>query len=110
MRKNTKCPFAAHIRKMRPRADLYVGNDHSDDIDAEEVSANHKVTNTNVIIRRSITFGPEVDEVEEAEETKKRRGLYFLCYQSSIRNGFNHIITRETFLPHFTTSQQDKVN
>ncbi|OQE13620.1 hypothetical protein PENFLA_c045G08704 [Penicillium flavigenum] len=103
LRKNTKCPFAAHIRKMRPRADLYVGNEDSDDMDAEEVSANHKVTNTNVILRRSITFGPEVDEVEEAHETKKKRGIYFLCYQSDIRNGFNMLIARwasnRTFAP-----------
>ncbi|KAL4918342.1 hypothetical protein BDW62DRAFT_200967 [Aspergillus aurantiobrunneus] len=103
MRKNTKCPFAAHIRKMRPRADLYVGTEDSDDVDAEEVSANRKVTNTNVILRRSITFGPEVDEVEEAQETKKKRGIYFLCYQSDIRNGFNQLIARwasnRTFAP-----------
>jgi deferrochelatase/peroxidase EfeB len=95
---------------MRPRADLYVGNNDTDDVDVEEVSANHKVTNTNVILRRSITFGPEVDEVEEAQETKKKRGIYFLCYQSDIRNGFNMLVARKTFLPHFTTSQQDKAN
>ncbi|CAG7980953.1 unnamed protein product [Penicillium nalgiovense] len=104
LRKNTKCPFAAHIRKMRPRADLYVRNDDdSDDMDAEEVSANYNVTNTNVILRRSITFGPEVDGVEEALVTKKKRGIYFLCYQSDIRNGFNMLIARwasnRTFAP-----------
>ncbi|OQE96789.1 hypothetical protein PENNAL_c0001G11003 [Penicillium nalgiovense] len=103
LRKNTKCPFAAHIRKMRPRADLYVGNDDSDDVDVDEVSANHNVTNTNVFLRRSITLGPEVDELEEAQETKKKRGIYFLCYQSDLRNGFNQLIARwasnRTFAP-----------
>lgn len=92
--KNTKCPFAAHIRKMRPRADLYIDRDDSDDSDDEEVIANQQVINSNVIIRRSITFGPEVDETEEKKETKHRRGIYFLCYQSSIRNGFNFLVTR----------------
>jgi len=96
--KNTKCPFAAHIRKMRPRADLYIDRDDSDDSDDEEVIANKQVINSNVIIRRSITFGPEVDEEKEKEETKERRGIYFLCYQSSIRNGFNFLVTRKSFL------------
>ena len=95
---------------MRPRADLYVGNEDPDDMDAEEVAANSAVINTNVIIRRSITFGPEVDEVEEAEKTKQRRGIYFLCYQSDIRNGFNMLIARKSFLPYFITLQQDNVN
>lgn len=95
---------------MRPRADLYVGNDDSDDVDVDEVSANHNVTNTNVFLRRSITLGPEVDELEEAQETKKKRGIYFLCYQSDLRNGFNQLIARKAFLPHFKTSRQDKVN
>ncbi|KAL4963397.1 Dyp-type peroxidase [Aspergillus stella-maris] len=99
--KNTKCPFAAHIRKMRPRADLYVDTKHTED--EEEIAANEQVSNTNLIIRRGITFGPEVDEVEEAEETKHKRGIYFLCYQSDIRNGFNMLIARwasnRTFAP-----------
>ncbi|KAJ5102311.1 hypothetical protein NUU61_004533 [Penicillium alfredii] len=101
--KNTKCPFAAHIRKMRPRSDLYVGNKNTDDADPAEVAVNHAETNSNVILRRSITFGPEVDEVEEAQETKKKRGIYFLCYQSNFRNGFNQLVTRwasnKTFAP-----------
>ncbi|CAG7949027.1 unnamed protein product [Penicillium nalgiovense] len=77
---------------------LYVGNDDSDDVDVDEVSANHNVTNTNVFLRRSITLGPEVDELEEAQETKKKRGIYFLCYQSDLRNGFNQLIALFLFL------------
>lgn len=94
--KNTKCPFAAHIRKMRPRADLYIDED-SDDSDEEGVEANRQVNNSNVILRRSITFGPEVSKTEEEEKkTKENRGIYFLCYQSSIRNGFNFLVTRKS--------------
>ncbi|KAJ5198277.1 uncharacterized protein N7498_007394 [Penicillium cinerascens] len=72
-----KCPFAAHTRKMRPRADL--NHDHA------------------VIMRRGIPYGEEVT-AEEATERKsaeeKERGLLFVCYQSDIRNGFNFLTTR----------------
>ncbi|KAM0716673.1 hypothetical protein Q7P37_008118 [Cladosporium fusiforme] len=70
-----KCPFAAHTRKMRPRADL--SHDHA------------------VILRRGIPYGPEVTSEEKAtKETTKDRGLLFACYQSDIRNGFNFLTTR----------------
>lgn len=93
---------------MRPRADLYIDRDDSDDSDDEEVIANQQVINSNVIIRRSITFGPEVDEIEEKEKTKHKRGIYFLCYQSSIRNGFNFLVTRKSFLSPSNISQQKR--
>lgn len=73
-----KCPFAAHTRKMRPRADLE--HDHA------------------VIIRRGIPYGEEVTAEELAEKKsakEKERGLLFVCYQSDIRNGFNFLTTRE---------------
>jgi deferrochelatase/peroxidase EfeB len=73
-----KCPFAAHIRKMRPRADL--SHDHA------------------VIVRRGIPYGEEVSEREKAtqqSDTAKDRGLLFACYQSDINNGFNFLTTRK---------------
>ena len=71
-----KCPFAAHTRKMRPRADL--SHDHS------------------VILRRGIPYGPEVSESEKImKKSSKDRGLLFACYQSDLRNGFNFLTTRE---------------
>lgn len=73
-----KCPFAAHIRKMRPRADLE--HDHA------------------VIIRRGIPYGEDVTAAEKAAKKSaedKERGLLFVCYQSDIRNGFNFLTTRK---------------
>ncbi|KAL1850362.1 dye-decolorizing heme-containing peroxidase [Paecilomyces lecythidis] len=82
--KHDKCPFAAHTRKMRPRADL--DHDHA------------------VIIRRGITYGDEVTPEEKAakkSDDENERGLLFVCYQSDIRNGFNFLTTRWASNHHF---------
>lgn len=56
----TKCPFSAHIRKTRPRAD--------------EVNLNF----LNHIIRAGIPYGPEVSSSEStAQTTSTDRGLAF---------------------------------
>ncbi|OQE11860.1 hypothetical protein PENFLA_c071G09334 [Penicillium flavigenum] len=86
-----KCPIAAHIRKMRPRADLYISKDGG------EVSAQTNYwNNTNLILRRSVTFGPEVQPGEEKLKPSERpkRGIYFMCYQGDFRNGFNFLTSR----------------
>ncbi|KAF8151502.1 hypothetical protein B0H34DRAFT_131748 [Crassisporium funariophilum] len=71
------CPFAAHIRKSLPRADL-----ESLGISIER----------NRIMRRGIQFGPEVTRHEKAaKRTSHGRGLLFACYQSSITDGFQFI-------------------
>lgn len=68
-----RCPFAAHIRKTNPRADL--GN-----------------TESHRILRQGIPFGPEVSAREKQQKkTESARGLLFVCYQSSIGNGFEFI-------------------
>lgn len=87
-----KCPIAAHIRKMRPRADLYISKDGG------EVSAQTNYwNNTNLILRRSVTFGPEIQPGEEKLEPSERpkRGIYFMCYQGDLRNGFNFLTSRK---------------
>ncbi|KAF5858292.1 hypothetical protein ETB97_004611 [Aspergillus alliaceus] len=85
-----RCPFAAHIRKTRPRAEL------ADD--------------TSVIIRRGIPYGPEVSDTErKSRRSEKDRGLLFLCYQSDIRNGFNFITTRWASNHHFPNHKQEAV-
>lgn len=73
-----RCPFAAHIRKTNPRADLPNG------IEGRR------------IMRRGITFGPEVTPEEKeskksSEDEDLERGLLFACYQSNIANGFQFI-------------------
>lgn len=74
----TNCPFAAHIRKTNPRSDLaQFGPD---------AVARHSIA------RSGIPFGPEVSP-DEAHQSKTQhdRGLSFVCYQSSLANGFEFI-------------------
>ncbi|KAJ8514899.1 dyp-type peroxidase [Pleurotus djamor] len=72
----SKCPFAAHIRKTYPRKDL----------EGPPLSADISV---NRIMRRGIPFGCEVSETERCEKkTSHGRGLLFICYSSTIDNGF----------------------
>ncbi len=66
-----RCPFAAHIRKVYPRADEPGPPDGGKD-NAEQ----HR------IIRAGIAFGKDDDE---------DKGLLFLCYQSDIEQKFEFI-------------------
>ncbi|RHZ49397.1 uncharacterized protein CDV56_105583 [Aspergillus thermomutatus] len=97
------CPFAAHIRKMRPRADKKrdVGTEEDGDNtelpepESDESEAEGQEEDASVILRRGITFGPELTEEEKRERrTIEQRGIYFTCYQSLIRDGFNFLMTR----------------
>lgn len=72
------CPFASHMRKTKPRALV----DNMDKFD---------------IMRRGIPYGPELGPDEELK-TKQDRGLMFLCYQTSLSNGFQFIRNRESSL------------
>ncbi|KAJ7192911.1 fungal peroxidase [Mycena pura] len=72
----TRCPFSAHIRKTRPRADLppIVGGE------------------VHRIMRAGIPYGPEVsDDEAAANTTSTERGLAFVSYQSNIGNGFRFL-------------------
>jgi len=84
----TRCPFAAHIRKAYPRQDLekFVNIDK------------------NRIIRQGCPFGPELTHEETHEgRTLQERGLAFACYQSVLANGFSFIqkswVNTTTFPP-----------
>ncbi|KZV93555.1 fungal peroxidase [Exidia glandulosa HHB12029] len=71
----SRCPFSAHIRKTRPRADLAPG-----------------VVASRSILRSGIPYGPEVTDDESASNTtKSERGLAFVAYQSTIANGFKFL-------------------
>jgi len=71
----SKCPFSAHIRKTRPRADLGLPEQN-----------NHH------IVRGGIPYGPEVTQTETTTSTTTiERGLAFVSYQSSIANGFQFL-------------------
>ncbi|KZV94529.1 fungal peroxidase [Exidia glandulosa HHB12029] len=68
----THCPFSAHIRKTRPRADL--------------------VAPANSIIRSGIPYGSEVSAAEAAANaTTNERGLAFVSYQSQLNKGFQFL-------------------
>nr|UQK85149.1 dye decolorizing peroxidase [uncultured fungus] len=70
-----RCPFTAHIRKTNPRDDL------------GDVAMKPRR-----IIRQGIPYGPEVTAEEKlSNKTAYDRGLAFVCYQSSIDNGFHFI-------------------
>ncbi|EJC98275.1 DyP-type peroxidase [Fomitiporia mediterranea MF3/22] len=90
----TICPFAAHIRKTNPRADLLKipGGGGSPDFLLPRM-----------INRQSIPFGPEVNPLLEAEKTVLDRGLAFVCYQSNITAGFEFVqkswVNTESFPP-----------
>nr|WAW38279.1 DyP-type peroxidase [Auricularia auricula-judae] len=68
------CPFSAHIRKVRPRADL------------------NGAAPANTILRSGIPFGPEVSDDEAASNTTTQlRGLAFVAYQAQIAKGFQFL-------------------
>ncbi|KAK0211981.1 Dyp peroxidase [Armillaria fumosa] len=72
----SRCPFAAHTRKVRPRADL-----------KPEDTMHH-------IMRAGIPYGPEVTPEEAQSHMTKpplERGLAFVAYQSNIAQGFHFL-------------------
>ncbi|KAI5119113.1 hypothetical protein M0805_007860 [Coniferiporia weirii] len=74
----TKCPFAAHIRKTNPRADL--------------AQFGPTALTQHMMVRQGIPFGPEVAPDEAlSNKTKHDRGLAFVCYQSNLGNGFEFV-------------------
>lgn len=61
----SRCPFSAHTRKTRPRADLGIKNGQDADV-------------TNLAIRAGIPYGPELSSTESsAGVTSQDRGLAF---------------------------------
>ncbi|KAK7059641.1 fungal peroxidase [Favolaschia claudopus] len=81
----SKCPFSAHIRKTRPRADLGLPEGNSNDGSIKGSSNHH-------IVRGGIPYGPEVSSDEAtSSKTKTERGLAFVAYQSNIGNGFQFL-------------------
>jgi deferrochelatase/peroxidase EfeB len=69
----TKCPYAAHIRKCGPRDDFPGYEKH-------------------LMMRRGIPYGPQTEQNEKAGFVSQHdRGLLFVSYQSSIENGFRFV-------------------
>ncbi|KAJ6554408.1 fungal peroxidase [Mycena capillaripes] len=72
----TRCPFSAHIRKTRPRADL----------GTPEESAHH-------IMRAGIPYGPEALTIYSClwHHLDRTWSRFRFAYQSSIANGFRFL-------------------
>ncbi|GAA5891069.1 hypothetical protein JCM6882_006409 [Rhodosporidiobolus microsporus] len=71
------CPYAAHVRKANPRKGTFPANLETDSYR---------------ILRSGIAYGSEVTPEERLSgKTEHDRGLFFVCYQSSIEAGFQHI-------------------
>lgn len=82
------CPFFAHIRKIQPR-------DDGTDIGPMER------TFQKLLLRRGITFGPEMEEQSEND-----RGLLFVAFQSSIVDQFEFLMNdwvNDANKPHSTS-------
>ncbi|EJC98213.1 Dyp-type peroxidase [Fomitiporia mediterranea MF3/22] len=76
----TRCPFAAHVRKSNPRKDL-----------TSVPAFGEAFVESHMISRQSVPYGPEVDPDAEKFTTVNDRGLAFVCYQSNIDNGFEFV-------------------
>jgi Dyp-type peroxidase family len=76
------CPYAAHIRKVVPR-------DDNTDIGAPSNSLRR------LILRRGIPFGPPLEDLANPENdpANGERGLLFLCYQTSIDDQFEFLMS-----------------
>ncbi|GAA6004389.1 hypothetical protein JCM10207_000701 [Rhodosporidiobolus poonsookiae] len=90
------CPYAAHIRKANPR----VGSPPTEHAPTEHL-----------ILRRGIPYGPEVSEHErDHHKTQFERGLLFVCYQSKIEDGFQHIQKNWLNNPAFPADNAAKIS
>jgi Dyp-type peroxidase family len=77
-----KCPMFAHIRKVNPR-------DLPTDQGAETNTATFR------IMRRGIPFGKLYNfNNPSAKSNQKDRGLFFLCYQTSIQQQFELLTSK----------------
>ncbi|WP_019905778.1 Dyp-type peroxidase [Methylobacterium sp. 77] len=102
-REGVVCPWAAHIRKAYPRDDVRHDLDPGDGA----VAAAEAFTQTHRMMRRGISFGPEVTEAEALSgisgakdasgatdansEARLSRGLLFKCYVTSIDDQFEFV-------------------
>ena len=87
-REGVRCPWAAHVRKAYPRDDVR----HSTTPTELEVAHAEAFTQTHRMMRRGISFGPELSHGEALSgHTTQQRGLLFLCYVSSIERQFEFV-------------------
>lgn len=87
-REGVRCPWAAHVRKTYPRDDVR----HDTTPTELEVAHAEAFTQTHRMMRRGITFGPELSHAEALSgHTTQQRGLLFKCYVTSIAEQFEFV-------------------
>lgn len=89
-REGLVCPWAAHIRKTYPRDDVR----HNTNPTPEEIGKSESFNQTRRMLRRGITFGPELTEREALSGRSNpdlARGLLFKCYVTSLENQFEFV-------------------
>jgi deferrochelatase/peroxidase EfeB len=74
------CPLAGHIRKVNPR------DDPTDQSGATD-------TLTRLILRRGVPYGPALPNPQTSPDDGIKRGLLFICYQSSIEAQFEFLMS-----------------
>ncbi len=92
------CPSGAHIRKAYARDDVPgdIAPTKCEIVAAEAVTQRHRM------LRRGITFGPELTEAEALSgTTTKKRGLLFVCYVTDIREQFEIVQASRCNSPDF---------
>ena len=91
-RDGTLCPYAAHVRKTYPRDDTPFDDDPEPT--AETVELAEARTQSHRMMRRGISFGPELTHAEALSGTSdpaQARGLLFACYVTSIADQFEFV-------------------
>jgi len=92
------CPWSAHIRKVYSRDDVrgHIGPRH------DEVKAAEAETQRHRMIRRGITYGPELTADEASSgKTAEERGLLFVCYVTNIAEQFEYVQKERVNNPNF---------
>lgn len=89
-----KCPIGAHVRRTNPR-DNFLRNSTGDL--EKDIEKSQKFTKRFRVLRRGRSYGqpisPTLDpqEILQSTETKKERGLHFICFNTSIGRQFELI-------------------
>ncbi|WP_225444100.1 Dyp-type peroxidase [Echinicola arenosa] len=83
-----KCPIGAHIRRTNPRDSLLT---EKTDLESKEMVLKHR------ILRRGRTYGTplaesmKTDDLMNAEDDGKERGLHFICFVGDLIRQFEFI-------------------
>jgi Dyp-type peroxidase family len=109
-RYGARCPFGAHIRRANPR-DWQLGADPDESLE---------LSNLHRILRRARPYGPPLDETMSADKliahaladsalgsAAPRRGLQFLCFNTSIDRQFEFVQQQWCNNPKFAGQNSD---